>query len=44
MWIAVSVPFIILGFRAGLFPGLVALAIAIGGVLLNNRAFREHDN
>jgi hypothetical protein len=44
VWIVVSVPFVIIGFKHRLDFGLVALAIAIAGVHLNNRAFRQRGN
>ena len=37
-WIAVSIPFVVLGFMAGLPFGFGALAIGIGGLTLTNRA------
>lgn len=39
-WIAVSIPFVILGFKAGLMFGVGAILIGIVGLTFTNRAFR----
>ena len=39
VWIAVSLPFVILGFKAGLLVGVLALGIGIAGIF-SHRAFR----
>lgn len=43
-WTAVSIPFVILGFKAGLIFGVGAILIGIVGLTATNRAFRTRQH